>query len=171
MTSPMSMQLNPFAAPPRLDAAHLAWNTVASYDNYPAAQSAVTRLSDKGFPVEHIDIVGSDLRLVERVIGRVTRRKAVLAMAGSGAWFGLLIGLLFAVFTTGPWFGLVVSAVAMGAVWGAVFGFLGRAGTRGGTEIASAKTIIAARYDLVARDGYAETARHTLEGAGLPTAA
>lgn len=58
-----------FGPPPRLDAAYTAWNTVASYDDYAAAQAAVDRLSDEGFPVEHLDIIGSDLRLVERVTG------------------------------------------------------------------------------------------------------
>ena len=46
-----------------------AWNTVARFDEYSSAQRAVDWLSDDGFPVEQLDIVGSDLRLVERVTG------------------------------------------------------------------------------------------------------
>ena len=118
-----------FAAPPRLDPAYTAWNTVISYDDYASAQRAVDRLSDDGFPVEHLDIIGSDLRLVERVIGRLTKGRAAAAGAASGAWFGLLIGLLLALFTTGPWFGLLVAGAAIGAAWGALFGFLGHAAT------------------------------------------
>lgn len=62
----------PLSGPIRFDKAHAAWNTVVTYSEYDSAQVAVDRLSDTGFPVEHLDIVGSDLRLVERVTGRLT---------------------------------------------------------------------------------------------------
>lgn len=166
--------MNPGAAaagfqPPRLDAAFTAWNTVATYDDYAQAQRAVDRLSDDGFPVEHLDIIGSDLRLVERVTGRLTKGRAAAAGAASGAWFGLLIGLLLSIFTSGSLAGLFLLAVAFGAVWGALFGFLGHAATRGARDFASARTIVATRYDIVARDGYADAARSGLQQAGLPT--
>ena len=53
-----------------LDPVSAAWNTVARFDDYESAQRAVDRLSDDGFPVEKLDVVGSDLRLIERVTGR-----------------------------------------------------------------------------------------------------
>ena len=61
-----------FGEPTRLDPISVAWNTVASFGTYEEAQEAVDRLSDDGFAVESLDIVGSDLRLVERVTGRLT---------------------------------------------------------------------------------------------------
>src|SRR4051795_4512805 len=82
----------------RVDPISAAWNTVASCPTYADAQAAVDRLSDDGFPVEHLDIVGSDLKLVERVTGRLTTTRAAMAGAASGAWFGLMIGLLVAIF-------------------------------------------------------------------------
>ena len=95
--------------PPRLDPVSMAWNTVASYPSYEEAQAAVDRLSDERFPVENLDIVGSGLRLVERVTGRLTNARAAAAGAASGAWFGLFIGLLVGLFTRGPaWIGLIV---------------------------------------------------------------
>ncbi|ETW22139.1 general stress protein [Mycobacterium gastri] len=69
---------------------------VASFDTYDAAQELVDRMSDGGFPVEHVRIVGDGLRTVEQVTGRMTKGKAALAGAASGAWIGLLF-LLFAV--------------------------------------------------------------------------
>jgi hypothetical protein len=57
---------------PLLDPVSAAWNTVAKFGDYESAQRAVDRLSDDGFPVEKLDIVGSGLRLVERVTGRLT---------------------------------------------------------------------------------------------------
>ena len=169
----MTTPNNPFAAraqfmtPPRFDAAYTAWNTVSSYDDYALAQRAVDRLSDDGFPVEHLDIIGSDLRLVERVTGRLTKGRAAAAGAASGAWFGVLIGLLLGIFTTGSWLGLLLVGAVFGAGWGALFGFLGHAATRGTRDFASARTLVALRYDVVARNGYADAARSGLESAGL----
>ncbi len=40
---------------------------LGSYPNYEQAQAVVDHLSDHGFPVETVTIVGADLRLVERV--------------------------------------------------------------------------------------------------------
>jgi len=86
---------------PMLNPISAAWNTVARFDEYGAAQRAVDRLSDDGFPVGKLDIVGSDLRLIERVTGRLTTARATGAGAVSGLWAGLLIGALLALFTTG----------------------------------------------------------------------
>jgi uncharacterized membrane protein len=154
-----------------VDAAFTAWNTVASYDDYAAAQRAVDQLSDDGFPVEHLDIIGSDLRLVERVTGRLTKARAAAAGAATGAWFGLLMGLLLGIFSTGPWLGLLIAGAVFGALWGALFGYLGHAATRGNRDFASARTLVAMRYDLVARNGYVDAAKSGLQQAGLLTAA
>ncbi|MGK5632235.1 general stress protein [Streptomyces sp. URMC 123] len=154
--------------PTPFDPVHAAWNTVASYDDYEAAQAAVDRLSDERFPVENLDIVGSGLRLVEHVTGRLTKGRAAALGAASGAWFGLFIGLLVGLFTPGPtWLGLILGGVLIGAVWGAVFGFAGHAATGGRRDFASTRTLVASRYDLVVRGGHAERARAVLERAGL----
>jgi hypothetical protein len=147
--------------------AFAAWNTVARFDDYETAQRAVDRLSDDGFPVETLDIVGSDLRLVERVTGRLTKTRAAGAGAISGAWLGLLIGILLGLFTTGAWLGVVLGGVAIGAVWGAVFGFAAHAATRGQRDFRSVRALSATRYDLIARDGTAERARTMLDDSGL----
>ena len=49
---------------------------VATYPDYAAAQQAVDYLSDNKFPVEQTAIVGTDLRLVENVLGRLTTGRA-----------------------------------------------------------------------------------------------
>lgn len=154
--------------PPRLDPVSMAWNTVASWSSYEEAQAAVDRLSDEGFPVENLDIVGSGLRLVERVTGRLTKARAAAAGAASGAWFGLFIGLLVGLFTRGPtWIGLIIGGLLIGAAWGAVFGFASHAATRGRRDFSSARTLAASRYDIVARGGHADQARSILQQAGL----
>jgi hypothetical protein len=68
---------------------------VASYKTYWEAERAVDHLSDHGFPVEGVAIIGEDVRLVEQVIGRVDYGRAALHGAASGALPGVLIGWLF----------------------------------------------------------------------------
>ena len=153
---------------PPPDQASMAWNTVASYTSYEEAQQAVDRLSDDRFPVENLEIVGSGLRLVERVTGRLTNARAAAAGAASGAWFGLFIGVLVGLFTAGPaGIGLILGGLAIGAVWGAVFGFVGHAATRGRRDFSSAQTLTATRYDIIARGGTSAQARSMLQQAGM----
>src|SRR6201996_5228162 len=147
--------------------AFAAWNTVARFDDYETAQRAVDRVSDDGFPVETLDIVGSALRLVERVTGRLTKARAAGAGAISGAWAGLMIGILLGLFTTGAWLGVVVAGVAIGAAFGAAFGFAAHAATRGQRDFSSIRDLSASRYDLIAREGTADRARTMLGQSGL----
>jgi Heat induced stress protein YflT domain len=145
-----------------------AWNTVARFDDYTEAQRAVDRLSDDGFAVEKLDIIGSDLRLVERVTGRLTKARAAAAGALSGMWVGLLIGILLGLFTTGhAWLAMVAVGLGLGAAWGAVFGFFGHLATRGQRDFSSVRGLTASHYDLIAREGGAEQARAMLAQAGL----
>jgi hypothetical protein len=154
MTLPASAPFNPVTS---------AWNTVSSFSSYEEAQAAVDKLSDLKFPVEELDIVGSDLRLVEHVTGRLTLGRATAAGAASGAWFGLFIGLLVGLFTTGPtWLGLVLGGIFLGGAWGAAFGYIGHAATRGRRDFSSMRSLVAATYAVVARGGHADDARRLL---------
>ena len=142
------------------------WTRVASFDSYEDAQRAVDRLSDASFPVENIEIIGRNLRFVERVTGRVTRASATAAGAGTGAWWGLFIGLLVGLFTTGSeWLGLVLGGILIGALWGASFGFVAHWATKGMRDFASTSQLVAAQHDLMVVEAQADAARSIL-GAG-----
>jgi hypothetical protein len=160
--------MHPDNPPPLMNPITAAWNTVTRFDDYQAAQRAVDRLPDDGFPVNKLDIVGSDLRLVERVTGRMTRARAAAAGALSGLWMGLLIGVLLGLFTPRhAWLAVVLVGAGLGAAWGAIFGFTAHAATRGQRDFSSVRMLAATRYDLVARDGTADRARSMLAQAGL----
>ena len=106
--------------------------SIGVFATYSEAQRAVDSLSDSGFPVQNCLIVGTDLRQLERVTGRLTWGRVLTGGALSGLWLGLFVGLLFSLFvtTTGP-IPPVVSTMALGAVFGAVSAALGYAATRG----------------------------------------
>jgi hypothetical protein len=137
---------------------------VGSYPSYRKAQRAVDFLSDNQFPVERTAIIGSDLRMVETVLGRMTRGRAAWAGAGTGAWFGLLVGLLVSIFAAeaGEVVLLILSGLVYGAIFGAVFGFVGHAATGGQRDFTSRSRIVAARYDVVADEEVAEEAKNAL---------
>ena len=151
-----------------LDPVSAAWNTVGRFDDYESAQRAVDRLSDDGFPVEKLDVVGSDLRLVERVTGRLTTGRAASAGALSGLWAGLLFGILLGLFTSGHSFlAVAATGAALGVIWGAVFGYVAHARTKGQRDFSSVRQLVASQYDLIAREGTVDRARSMLSEAGL----
>jgi hypothetical protein len=135
---------------------------VATYPDYASAQRAVDYLSDNRFPVEQTAIVGTDLRLVENVLGRLTTGRAALAGAASGAWFGLLIGLLFGLFSVSAWWRVLLAAVAIGALWGAAFGAIAHALTGGRRDFTSRSALQAGQYAVNVDAEYAEQARQLL---------
>jgi hypothetical protein len=133
--------------------------TVATYADYASAQRAVDYLSDNGFPVERTSIVGTDLRLVERVLGRMTTARAALAGAASGAWFGLFIGLLLGLFSASSWLGALLAGLVIGAAWGAVFGAVAHAATGGRRDFTSRSYLSAAQYAVCVDAEHADEAR------------
>lgn len=140
-----------------------AWNTVASFATYAEAHEAVDRLAAAGFPVEEIEIVGSGLRTVERVTGRLKVGTVVLGGAGSGMWIGLFVGLVVGLFTVGPaWLGLIVGGMLIGAAFGAVAGLVTGVAARRRGEYSALRGVVATRYDVIALDGTVAAARAAL---------
>jgi hypothetical protein len=135
---------------------------VGTYPEYAVAQQAVDLLSDSKFPVQRTAIIGTDLRLVENVLGRLTTGRAALAGAASGAWFGLFVGLLFGLFSESGWLGVMLVCLLIGAVWGAIFGAIAHAATGGRRDFASRSTLQAGQYAVVTDPEVADQARELL---------
>ena len=128
-------------------------------DTYGDAQRLVDRLSDAGFPVQHVRIVGHDFHSVEQVTGRLTKGRAALLGAGSGAWFGLLIGLLLGLFAVGPGvLAALLGSVVIGGFWGAVFGFAAQWVTGGRRDFSSVTVMVAERYTVQVDPAYLDEA-------------
>jgi MFS family permease len=137
---------------------------VGAYDSYEQAQAAVDHLSDEKFPVENVTVIGSDLRMVERVTGRLTRGRAIGAGAAGGAWWGLFVGLLLGIFATSGagWVGSLLLGLVIGLVFGAVFAAIGYAATQGKRDFTSTSQIVAGRYDVMCNPAHAQQAREIL---------
>jgi hypothetical protein len=140
--------------PPRGD-------TIARYATYLEAQRAVDYLSDQAFPVQFVTIVGTGLRMVERVTGRLTYPKVAGASALSGAWFGLFVGLVLSLFGGGN--GAVVpAAVLFGAGFGILFGIISYSLTGGRRDFTSSSQIVASEYEVLCLPEQAGRARELL---------
>ena len=102
---------------------------VGSYDTYERAQAAVDYLSDEKFPVENVTIIGTDLRMIETVTGRLTMGRAIAAGAagGSRGRLAVVLGLTVA----------VLVAEAVGALVSGSLALLADAGNRVSTKIVS----------------------------------
>ncbi|MGI5127637.1 general stress protein [Pseudonocardia sp. CA-107938] len=169
MTTPFGGAGRPAPGLPSLPTPPTGW-PVGSYATYEEAQRAVDHLADSDFPVRDVTIVGVDLMLVERVIGRLTWGRVLMSGALSGAWFGLFVGLLLAFFTpTGPALGPVLVGLVSGVVFGVVFAAVGYGATRGRRDFTSASQMVAGRYDVLCQPRNAEKARELLAKLAMGT--
>ncbi|MGW7102647.1 general stress protein [Streptomyces sp. NPDC054838] len=141
---------------------------VASYEEYREAERAVDHLSDQGFPVERVAIIGQDVRLVEQVTGRMDYGRAALHGAASGALPGALIGWVFGLLN---WLDPVVSGLLLalyglifGAIVGALFGMLLHALQGGRRDFASLRSMQPSRYEVVVDDAVADEAVRLIGG-------
>jgi len=132
------------------------------FERYEQAQHAVDYLSDHEFPVENCMIVGTDLKQVERVTGRLTRGRVAGAGALSGMWMGLFVGLIFSLFDANRGVLTIVSTVIFGALFGLVWALIGYAATRGQRDFTSVSQVVATRYEVLVEHKFAERAREML---------
>lgn len=142
--------------------------SLAVYDDYAAAQKAVDFLADKEFPVENCLIVGTDLKQLERVTGRLTTGRVALGGLASGAWLGLFVGLIFSMFGEGSILALILSTALFGALFGLVWALVGYAAARGRRDFSSVSSIVATKYEVLVEHKHAARGRELL--ASMPGA-
>ncbi|MDP8950798.1 MAG: glycine zipper family protein [Actinomycetota bacterium] len=139
---------------------------VDSYGSYAEAQRAVDYLSDEGFPVERVSIVGEDLRFVEQVTGRVGYGQAALQGATSGAvigaFFGFFLGLLSLIDPLVSALVVALYGLIFGAILGAILGLIAHALSGGQRDFSSVGGMEAGRYNVMADEEVAEEASRLL---------
>lgn len=140
--------------------------TVAAYGTYLEAQRAVAHLADKDFPVQLVTIVGTDLRMVERVTGRLSYPRAALGGFLTGAWLGLFVGLLLTLFSTDGTSTPIVSAILIGGAFGMLFSVVTYSVTRRRRDFTSTSQIVASSYAVLCRAEQANKARNLLREIG-----
>jgi hypothetical protein len=146
---------------------------LVEYERYDAAQASVDKLSDDGFPVEHVSIVWSRLRQIEYVTGRRTIVTAAMHGALSGMWFGAFIGLLLSLFVEleegATEIGLIVSYALTGAVVVAVYQAVRHWTQRGRRDFSTMGKLDAEAYEIWVQPEQIHRAAALL-GVAVPTA-
>jgi len=144
--------------------------SLAVYDDYAAAQKAVDFLSDNKFPVEQLMIVGTDLKRIERITGRLTTGRVALGGLLSGIWLGLFVGLVLTLFADNDFWATLLATVMFGAVFGIVWALVGYAATRGQRDFSSVTQVVATKYEVLVEHKSAAQARELLAKlpGGLP---
>ena len=141
---------------------------IASFATYPEAQAAVDSLSDDGFPVQVLAIIGTDLRQVERITGRMSWGRAVLAGSLSGLWIGMFFAAVMTLLGPGSQNRGVTftGAMLLGVIWGIGFQVVGYAMSRGRRDFTSVSQVVASRYSIIAGQYAAEAARALAQAPG-----
>ena len=142
--------------------------SLAVYDDYAQAQRTVDFLSDEEFPVEQLMIVGTDLKRVEKITGRLTTGRVALSGAASGAWFGLFVGLIFVLLTDESALAALLPPLLIGALFGLIFALMGYAATRGQRDFSSVTQVVATRYEVLVEHKHRARAQELI--ADLPEA-
>lgn len=135
---------------------------VASFTDYAAAQKAVSALIAAEVPARQIAIVGTGLRSVERVTGKL----GYAAAARQGALNGVLLGVLFAAFFVlgSPdaqiqlFFGVMLVGIALGMLMSLITYTV----VRRRRDYASVMQVTADHYDVMVQATSIHTARGVL---------
>ncbi len=137
--------------------------TIGRYTSYLDAQKAVDYLADNRFAVQKVAIIGSELKMVERVTGRLSYPRVALGSAATGAWFGLFVGLILSLFGGSEMVSTITSSIALGAIFWLLFGVITYAFQRGKRDFTSTSQVIASSYDVIVDPGLAADARRILQ--------
>lgn len=138
--------------------------TVGKFSKYEDAQGAVDLLAERGFPVQSLAIVGTDLRQVEHVVGTLSYARVAASGALQGLFYGVVLGLLLTLFGRESPAGAFLTSIPLGvAFWMilAIVGFSRRGGHRSFTAVGQ---LVAGSYDLVCVAQEAGEARRLLGG-------
>ncbi|WP_269927915.1 general stress protein [Kocuria massiliensis] len=138
--------------------------TVGKFSKYQDAQGAVDLLAERGFPVQNLAIVGTDLRQVEHVVGTLSYARVAASGALQGLFYGVFLGFLLMLFGHENPMAAFLTSVPLGvAFWMilSIVSFSRRGGHRSFTAVGQ---LVAGSYDLVCAPQEAGEARRLLGG-------
>ena len=138
--------------------------SVGLYNTYDEAQRAVDYLADEKFEVQNLAIVGTDLKSVERVLGRRSWGTVIAQGVQSGVSTGLLVALVLLIFAPpkGSFLPLFFFALGIGILIGVGFAALAYALSRGRRDFTSVSQTVATKYEVLCEHKVAAQAREML---------
>ncbi|MDO5683362.1 MAG: hypothetical protein Q4G46_11100 [Propionibacteriaceae bacterium] len=140
-------------------------HSLGIYEKYDEAQKAVDYLADQKFPVENLAIVGTDLKLVERVTGRKNWGSVLSQSVLTGISTGLLVGILLSLFSPdGQFWTMLLVAIGIAIVLNVIFGAVIYATSGGRRDFNSVRTTIPSKFEILCEHKHVARARELLLG-------
>lgn len=136
---------------------------VASYQSYDEARAAVDTLARReGFSLQQISIVGSDLKSVERVIGRMSAGRAAASGAVTGVMMGLFVSLMWLLIYPQAQFSSIIGVFLLAIAFGVIWSLLAYLVSPRKREFTSMMQLTAAKFDLLVPASLAAEAEQVL---------
>ena len=136
---------------------------VASFSSYEQAREAVDTLARReGFSLQQISIVGSDLKSVERVIGRMSAARAAMSGAVTGTMMGLFVTLMWLLIYPEAGFSSILGVFLLAIAFGTIWSLLTYALSPRKREFTSMMQLTASRFDLLVPPALAAQAAQVL---------
>ena len=137
--------------------------SIGVYTSYGDAQKAVDSLADQNFPVGNLAIVGTDLKLIERVTGRKTWGTVLTQGVSSGLSTALMVALIM-------WFinpersvvSIFATALLVGIGIGVAFAAIGHLASKGQRDFTSVSQTIPSKFEILCEHKVAADARALL---------
>ncbi|MFL0411933.1 general stress protein [Microbacterium paludicola] len=142
--------------------------TVASFKDYDAAQKAVSKLISSDIPAADIAIVGTALRSVEKVTGRLGYAQAAWSGAVNGVLLGLLFAAMLAIWTPGVPISMFAGYLLVGIALGMLFRLIAYAILRRRRDFASVMQVSADHYEVTVLPRSVAKARQVMGATAAP---
>jgi hypothetical protein len=138
-------------------------DVLGTYETYGEAQEVVDKLAKSDFDVSQLSIIGSDLKTIERVTGKLSYGRSAITGAASGAWLGIFAGTLLFLFTSSPNLPYAFAVVLIGAAFGMLFGLVSYGFNRRRRDYSSTSQVIATSYQVIAPSDVVSRAQELLQ--------
>ncbi|MFC7430809.1 MULTISPECIES: general stress protein [unclassified Agrococcus] len=135
---------------------------VATFSTYAEAQAAVNRISETEGEIRGLAIVGNDLKLVERVVGRLTWGRVAMGGMLRGLSFGIFFALAIYLLMGDAALQSALVLPLLGAAIGIVLAIVTHSIGRRRRQFSSVQQVLASRYDIVAPQAIAGKTMHAI---------
>ncbi len=135
--------------------------TLATFTDYKAAVAYVEKMIANDFPARSVSIIGTDLKTVESIKGKLGYGRVSLSGALTGSWLGMFFGLIFGATGAGTE-AILLTNVGAGIVIGAGIGMLINIRfslTKNRRGFISGQMVVAKKYEVVVPGNLAELAK------------
>ena len=143
--------------------------SLASFSDYQQAVSYVEKLIENDFPAKFVSIIGTDLKTVETIKGKLGYGRVSMSGALTGSWLGMFFGLIFGVTGAGTEQVLinnVLAGIVIGAGIGMLINIVRFSVTKNRRGFVSAQTVVAKQYEVVVPNAQAQLAKEAASAAG-----